>query len=256
MSASAEIRRLRYLKAMGVTAYVTRRSLPGAAVSNRLAYRSNTVNQLSPSQGSPGPGASGGHPSGTSGSEQSPRSGHLAAKALRESLRADVRQPAEEALHKAASIGKSPSSTAGKAQPEAATRFRLAAVICARRLWLEALGNEALAREQVLLISAMGRALSHPQVHEDAPLVTEFRWPLHDNAQLGLGAEEATATLQGFLYRQLEEHACVELICLGESSKSLLGSIAVPCARRYVPATRDMLRTPLLKRDSWAALQA
>ena len=79
---------------------------------------------------------------------------------------------------------------------------------------------------------------------------------MHDNVQLGLGANEAAATLQGFLYRQLEENACVELICLGESSKTLLTNLKLPCARRFVPSTLELLKNPVMKRDIWAALRA
>ncbi|WOJ93524.1 hypothetical protein R0135_17350 [Congregibacter variabilis] len=236
MSASGEIRRLRYLEAMGVPVYVTRRALPGAAVTAKCGLR--VTAKVAPLQ------------AGVSAPDTGSTS---AAQALRESLRNDAGQQSVET--RAADRRSAPAATAQNSQ-EPATRFRLAAVICGGRLWVEALGEEALASDQVLLITAMGRALTHPQASDEAPAVTEFRWPLHDNVQLGLGAEEAAATLQGFLYRQIEEHACVELICLGESSKALLTSLQLPCARRYTPSTRDMLESPALKRDVWSALLA
>ncbi|EED32404.1 conserved hypothetical protein [gamma proteobacterium NOR5-3] len=252
MSASGEINRLRYLAAMGVPVYVTRRALPGAAVTAKFALRSSALpdenaSRVSASQAAAS--ASPGHASANTGASPA------AAQALREMLRKEAGQPAVvRSAPEATSASTSTSQAQDSAEP--ATRFRLAAVICAGRLWVEALGDEALASDQVLLITAMGRALTHPDASEEPPTVTEFRWPLHDNAQLGLGADEAAATLQGFLYRQIEEHACVELICLGNSSKALLGRLAVPCARRYVPSTRDMLSNPLLKRDVWTVLLA
>lgn len=157
----------------------------------------------------------------------------------------------------ATSASTAPSTTTPtRTKGEAVTRFRLAALICAGRLWVEELGDEALAQDQVQLVSAMGRALQHPEGGAAMAVVTEFQWPLHDNAQLGLGVDEATATLEGFLHRQLDENACVELICLGDASKALLANLRVSCARRFTPSTRDMLKSPMCKRDVWAALQA
>ncbi|MFT4769039.1 MAG: hypothetical protein ACI8RN_002179 [Glaciecola sp.] len=252
MSASGEINRLRYLAAMGVPIYVTRRALPGAAVTAKYALRATAqIDVMKPS--GTAPNAAPASPTNASSTHLSPRTrtSPPAAQALRESLRKDVGQSAT-----ARSLPDTQSSSTPINRSEPVTRFRLAVVICAGRLWLEGLGDEALAQEQVLLVTAMGRALTHPDGGDDAPAVTEFRWPLHDNAQLGLGAEEAAATLQGFLYRQIEEHACVELICLGDSSKALVANLQVPCARRYAPATRDVLENPLLKRDIWTALRA
>lgn len=252
MSASEEFKRLRYLEAMGVPVYVTRRALPGAAATAKCTLRTTAkAASLQPGVATPEAGNTSVATAASTKTASRTNSSPPAAQALRDSLRSDAgRQPVERTAPERRSA-----STAKNSQAPA-TRFRLAAVICAGRLWVEALGEEALASDQVLLITAMGRALTHPKASAEAPAVTEFRWPLHDNLQLGLGADEAAATLQGFLYRQIEEHACVELICLGDSSKALLTSLQLPCARRYTPSTRDMLETPGLKRDVWSALLA
>ncbi|MDA8962036.1 hypothetical protein N9H37_01630 [Congregibacter sp.] len=254
MSASGEIKRLRYLAAMGVPVYVTRRALPGAAVTIKFALRAAAkVTAVQSAVAAPAPANSPAANASTAKASNRTKSSPPAAQALRESLRSDAGQ--QPVARNAPDRRASSTATARNSQ-EPATRFRLAAVICAGRLWVEALGDEALASDQVLLINAMGRALTHPKASDEAPAVTEFRWPLHDNAQLGLGADEAAATLQGFLYRKIEEHACVELICLGDSSKALLTSLQLPCARRYTSSTRDMLESPALKRDVWTALLA
>lgn len=251
MSASQEINRLRYLAAMGVPTYVARRPLPGAAVSAKYALRVSTR----VAEARPGSTNNMGEAGLATLARPDKRSAGspLAAQALRESLAQDTgrrKTPQTEAASDTnATVAKSAASLAQ------VPRFRLAAMIIGKRMWLEELGDEALAQDQLQLISAMSRALSHPAVDEEAVAVTEFRWPLHDNAQLGLGSEDAAATLQGFLYRQLEENACVELICLGDASKTLLMDLSVPCARRFVPSTREMLKTPLLKRDVWNTLR-
>ncbi|WOJ96425.1 hypothetical protein R0137_14395 [Congregibacter brevis] len=251
MSASQEINRLRYLAAMGVPAYVARRPLPGAAVSAKYALRIVTK-AAEARQGSVNNMGEVGAATSVKPSKRSAGT-PPAAQALRESLQQDTgrrRAPQTETVSDTSTtVARSAASLAQ------IPRFRLAAMIIGKRLWLEELGDEALAQDQLQLISAMSRALSHPAVDEDAVAVTEFRWPLHDNAQLGLGSEDAAATLQGFLYRQLEENACVELISLGDASKALLMDLSVPCARRFVPSTREMLKTPLLKREVWNTLR-
>ena len=250
MSASGELKRLRYLAAMGVPVYVTRRALPGAAVTRKLALRTPRVEN--PESEPDAAQSVGGSVVKGSANVVRSNASPQAAQALRESLQKDREQPG---VIRSALDPASPPDPAPRDSGEPATRFRLAVMVCAGRLWLEALGDEALAQEQVRLVTAMGLALTHPRRSDDAPAVSEFRWPLHDNAQLGLGAQEAAATLQGFVSRQLEQHACVELICLGDASKALLKNLQVPCARRYLVSTRAMLENPLLKRDNWATLQ-
>ncbi|EAQ96244.1 hypothetical protein [Congregibacter litoralis] len=246
MDASQEIRRLRYLQAMGVPVYVTRRVLPGAAVTSKITLKESVrMAGAAEPQEQAAPIAPITAPQKTS----SP-----AAQALREFLRQDIdrQKPAPGAATDTASARE----TKGAARQDSAPRFRLAALITKGRLWLEELGDEALAQDQLQLVAAMARALEHPVKDEAAVAVTEFRWPLHDNAQLGLSADDATAALQGFLSRQLDENACVELICLGNASRKLIADLAIPCARRAISSTRDMLENPSIKGDVWKALRA
>ncbi|WP_439102491.1 hypothetical protein [Congregibacter sp.] len=245
MSASQEIRRLRYLQAMGVPVYVSRRALPGAAVSSKYVLReSRTALVIDP----------GGEAEQRRTAKAPQTTASPAAQALRESLRQDLdrqKPPLKAASDRAGSREAKAASRQGSTP-----RFRLAAMMTKGRLWLEDLGDEALAQDQLQLISAMARALDHPVKDEANVAVTEFRWPLHENAQLGLSSDDATAALQGFLSRQLEENACVELICLGDACKTLLKDLAIPCARRTIPSSRDMLKHPSTKRDAWKALRA
>lgn len=135
-------------------------------------------------------------------------------------------------------------------------RFRLAVLVCAGRLWVEDLGEEALATDQLSLVAAMGRALTHPELDAASPRSAQFVWPLHDNQQLDLGAEEAAASLGGFLRRQLDENACVELVCMGEAAAKRLHSLPLPCAKRIVASTREVLSKPNLKAALWRELRA
>lgn len=246
MDTSQEIRRLRYLEAMGVPVYVTRRALPGAAVTSKIRLKESVrmAGAAEPHERA-APAASKTAPQKTS----SP-----AAQALRESLRQDIDR--QKSAPRAATDTASAREKKGARRQDAAPRFRLAALITKGRLWLEELGDEALAQDQLQLVAAMARALDHPVKDDAAVAVTEFRWPLHDNAQLGLSADDATAALQGFLSRQLDENACVELICLGDASRTLIADLAIPCARRAISSTRDMLENPSIKGDVWKALRA
>lgn len=126
----------------------------------------------------------------------------------------------------------------------------------AQRLWLEDLGDQALATDQLKLVAAIGRALAHPEVDHSAPRVAQFDWPLHDNQQLGLGADEASASLEGYLRRQLDDHQCVELICLGDAAAQRVRSLQLPCAKREIRSSKEMLDEPQLKRDVWRELRS
>jgi hypothetical protein len=250
MEASAELRRLRYLAAMGVPVYVTRRALPAAAVTRKLVLKPGATAVPPVAQTLPTP----------TRVEKRVASAPPQAAALRESLREVSPRTAPESAAR-----RSGRETLTQGSPETAprpgvaanaVRFRLAALVCAERLWLEELGDEALAQEQLQLVAGIGYALMHPRPFEDAVTVTEFQWPMHDNLQLDLGPEEARASLQGFLQRQLDDHACVELICLGNAAADLLKGMRLPCAQRRLPASREVLGNPSIKRDLWQALRS
>jgi hypothetical protein len=132
--------------------------------------------------------------------------------------------------------------------------FSLAVVIAGGRLWVEDLAGSPLAREQVELIGAMAGALHHPRTLGERPLVTQFDWPLHSNAQLDLGPDEAAVSLASFLDRQAGERDCVALVCLGEAAAKRLAGLELACATLTLPATRDLLADPRRKREAWERL--
>ncbi|MEM9313555.1 MAG: hypothetical protein AAGA95_02925 [Pseudomonadota bacterium] len=227
---------------MGIVPLVSRRQLAGAAPSTRLRLRtppespsatpmplnepSNTVHD--PSR--PGP------------------QGSPAADALRGALAptpAPAAKPAAEL-----------SSSEPKTSAASATRFSLAVVAIGNRLWVEQLLEGVFAREQLELIGAMAAALIHPERHPERPELTQFDWPLHGNLQLDLGPEEAAASLASFINRQAEARGSVEIVALGATAAERLRALPLTCAQRALPATREMLEQPLLKRDAWTRLRA
>jgi hypothetical protein len=254
MNGAREIRRLRYLQAMGLPVFVAHRPLPGAAPTRKLLLK-NPPAAAARAASAPEPGAA------TRGRAQSVATGSATATqksapttaatdraaALRESLQAAPQAKVPAPV---------PQRPAGPrpAQPQT-QRFSLAAMLCADRLWLEELEDALLAQDQVQLVGALARALLHPEPLAKKPVVTQFDWPLHGNQQLDLGPDEAAASLQGFLLRQLEENRCVELVCLGEAAAERLRGLRLPCALRRLPSSRDVLENPHRKRELWAALR-
>ncbi len=242
-AASRELARLRYLAAMGYSAYVTRRELPGALPTVKLALRqacSVTAN------GNPAPETAAG------GVSRAPESLRVLLDENNGRATAAVRAtpPSRQARPEARDADQP--RKAG--EPGGALRFRLAALVCADRLWLEDLGDGVLAVEQRELVASIGRALKHPGDCEE-PRVLQFDWPMHDNDQLELNGDEAMASLQGFLSRQLDDHRCVELICLGDAAWNRIRGLGLPCASRRIPSTLEVLQQPSLKREIWKELQ-
>lgn len=248
MSAVAELRRLRYLAALGVTPLVSRAPLPGAAPSRKLALRerlSLSEELCGELSGEPRPQL-----------HREPQEKPQQPQESRQSPLRDAAPPSPRVLRDAtlATARPAPGGQGETADPRA-TRFRLAVIVCARRLWLEDLGDEALATEQLQLVVAIARALEHGAGEAAEPAVTQFDWPLHDNRQLDLGADEAAAALSSFLGRRLHERACVELMCLGQAAAERVAPLALSCPVRHLPATKALLRAPLRKRELWRELR-
>jgi hypothetical protein len=227
MNPERELRRVRCLQAMGLVVHVSRRALPGAATTQRLALK----------RGGPSPAAR---------TAVDPRS------ALRASLSGTP--PAGEAgPHPQGAAGVAIAT--GQAAPEAAERFSVAAVISGGRLWIEDLGTEALSMEQVQLMVAVGRALSHPECDRSAPRVAQFDWPMHDNPQLDLGPGEARAALHSFLLRQLQEQGCEALMCVGPAAAARIDEADFPVPVQCLPDSRALLEDPAGKRRLWSQLR-
>ena len=142
MTAAREIRRLRYLEALGIVPLVSRRSLPGAAPTRKLRLRAGAAAQKSEAP------AAVAHPAADAAGDLR-RSFADGTPQRRASARAEITEGA-------AAVGKPPVSPA--------ERFSLAVFHAGPDLWIEELADPVLAREQVELVAAMARALAHPQV--------------------------------------------------------------------------------------------
>jgi len=219
MLEASELRRLAYLQAMGVDSYVSRESLPAAAVSRRLRVVTEALAPALPIASSPIPDIV--------------------------DLDLDVRrgrqaEPAQQSL------------AAVKGVREPLEPFTIAAIIAGGWLWLEELPRVALASDQVQLISAMVRALGLPQTQ---PAVAQFDWPIHTNQQFDLGADAASSGLQGFVQRQLTDFAITTVVLLGDECQQRLPTqLAIAERLLNTVSTRSMIGEPMLKRQAWRDL--
>lgn len=245
MDAAAELRRLRYLSSMGVQPFVSKRDLPGAAPSQRMAMR---VGSQTPSVG---------------GDELSlANKVHSKTKvtvpsSLRQTLSQSRSTPSRTSEPVQGTVqGKAAASAGARVQSEGRERFSLVAIVVGSRLWVEEIAEGLLAQEQLALVVAIDRALRHPSTELGAPSHTVFSWPIHGNSQLDLGSEEAAASLGGYLRRQLDDNACVELICLGATCAERLQTLRLPVAQRTLPSTLELLEQPSKKRDLWKQLRS
>lgn len=224
-----------YLAALGVESYVSRSQLPGAAVSRRLVAVPATGDRKS----DPRPGTH--------------NEGRLAPV---------VTSPRERPTPQAREEGRSVSPVgAGRVTPGVADRcrFTLVAIVAGGFLWLEELQDAPLAREQLLLVRAMARAMGTPGVSDPEPPadVGQFTWPIHYNTQFDQGEEAARAALGSFLSRKLEQHHCRGMIVLGDRCAQRIPMRELPpLARGTLPTTLAMLSDPRLKKAAWDVLAA
>ncbi|NND66783.1 MAG: hypothetical protein HKN19_04265, partial [Halioglobus sp.] len=148
-----ELRRLAYLDAMGVNAFISRRQLPGAAHTRRLALA-------------------------VQGMHSSP----AAAPPMDRVAQPEPDAPPRRKAQPAPVAARRPAAGSGVA-PEHLT---LATVLAGQWLWLEDIGGDPLAQEQVWLIQCMARALAVAGStavpgaglpESAAPDVALFQWP-------------------------------------------------------------------------------
>lgn len=224
-----ELKRLAYLDAMGVDAFISRAQLPGAAPTRRLVLpvqvATSTVVEAAPVA-----------PAGLPDFDVPER---------------PVKAPAPAARVRASAAG-----------PE---HFTLATVLAGQWLWLEDIGGNPLGKEQVWLIQCMARALAVagssatpgeglPQ--GAAPDVALFQWPIHTNDQFDLGPESAQVSASSFVARRLEQSRCLGLVCLGGGSESRLAAEQFNVPVVATRSTVEILADPSLKPIVWQQLAA
>jgi len=232
-----ELKRMTYLEALGIDSYVSRRQLPGAALTRRLA--------MVPSR----PVAPAGKTE-VKGAPPIPTLEEVSSPAGSRRARIDSAEPS------------SPAQQAASHQESSVPRFSLTAIVAGNWLWLEELGDMPLTTEQVRLVQSMARAMSLSLGQGESvaaaggrPEVTQFDWPIHTNHQLDLGEEAARAGVAGFVGRKLEQYGCGGLVLLGQSCAR-----HVPVQEMKIPvvstaSSAEILAGPALKPQVWQDLR-
>ena len=223
MSPMNVLRHTIYLQAMGVDTYVSRRQLPGAATTQRLA--------IVPSSPVPLPATA-----------------------------TPVQMPRIEPASIAAPVV--PAGAAPREGRLSPLRFSLAVITCGGWLWLEELEGEVFSAEQLHLVQAMARAMGRLAAGEagddgePAAQATQFDWPIHNNLQLDQSEDAARSSLAAFIQRRLGQSGCRGLILLGPSSAQRVPVDQLD-DRRYqrIASTAAMLLDPLLKKQAWRDLR-
>lgn len=240
-TAATELRRMDYLQAMGIQTYVSRKQLPGAGATQRLAL------VLGPA---------------TADSANSPEP--VAPKSKSRPQLPTIDGLEKRTITAAQVTTQVTNSTTAAPPPMAVDRFSLAIIIAGGVLWLEELSGPLLARDQVQLVQAMSRALLSHGIGSapasgsgNAADVSQFDWPIHTNAQLDLGHEAACASVTGFVRRKLEQHGCLSSVVLGENCLQRFVMSDLGIEYRVTSATSaGMLLQPQLKKQVWQELLA
>jgi hypothetical protein len=266
-----ELRRMAYLDALGIDSYVSRRQLPGAAVTRRLAIRATSLTSGSAVQVSaPGQDAGVTQAAVVSG-EARPMSSLVEPRARARVDSTHVPRPRDT-------------------QHPAVPRFSLVTLVAGDWLWLEELAGMPLATEQVHLVQSMASALNNERARRDAgrasassgaprpdvarpdvarpdvarpgavrpgaarPEVMQFDWPIHANRQLDQGEEAARAGVAGFLARRLEQHGSRGVVLLGQAGAARVPTRELGVITVCTASTAEMLGNPVLKRQAWRDL--
>lgn len=247
------IRKMAYLEAMGIDAYVSRSQLVGAAPTRRLSVvnlqEAHSPLTDSAARHQAAPAAQGGPASGATQLLDALRSS--APKPLKSPSRSLEPQDAQQSTPTITSV----------------PRFSLAVISSGNWLWLELLGEIPLMSEQVWLIESMATALrvanDKSSVAAGTPIqksmkakVMQFDWPMHNNPQLDGGAEAAIASLGGFLERQQSEHQAQGVVLLGTDAADWVSSNSSSAPVIVTHSTAEMLAAPLLKQQVWRHLRS
>ncbi|MEH6569211.1 MAG: hypothetical protein V7709_09055 [Halioglobus sp.] len=223
-----ELKRRAYLDAMGIATYVSRGPLPGAATTTKLAIARRSMPQLD------------------SGSFPQPL------QSLTDT--AAARMPSVDFPKQAGA--ERPEVVVQKIQDRVnvpTVEFGVTAFVTGRWLWLEELPrNEALMRDQVILVQSMARAMGWGSGKPD---ISTFNWPIHNSSQLEQGEAAARAALGGFISRKLDTLQGRGLVLLGDNARHWVPReqfAASVCIATI--STADMLRDSLLKKQAWRDL--
>ncbi|MEO0435392.1 MAG: hypothetical protein AAF098_00635 [Pseudomonadota bacterium] len=250
MQIERELRRVHYLQAMGITVLASRKPMPGAAPTSKIARRGGALETRAEAEG----------PQHSQRSDQAAATDKAQAPnfdRLRGALSIDREARTGLSEQRSLSVRTAGESSPARQTSERATNsFSIAAFLGAGRLWLELLPEQLIQQEQQALVCSMALALSHPAVDTVELKTQQFDWPMHRNQQLDSGEQEAAQALTGFIFRLHEESRCSALLCLGTATEQRLLPLDLPVPMRTLPSTRAILDNPHLKREAWAVLRA
>lgn len=227
-----DLRRTAYLEKLGIDSYISRRQLPGAAPTRRLALRRADEPASMPVAALPAVDAT--------------------APAAARLPQLDLSQPTRRSAQPASAPPRPVQNR------DAVIRFSLSAIVAGPFMWLESLGDMPLAAEQVSLIRSMAHAVALAQgggsAVEQTPLVERFDWPLHQNKQFDQSAEAAQVGLAAFLQRRLQQRVCSGLVLLGDDAARWVDPAGLQLTVVQTLATTHMLRDPSCKAQVWRDL--
>lgn len=263
-----EARRQAYLQVLGVTSWVPRQPLSGAARGRRPLMASAPLEQapglgepVKPSQPAPVVQPSElAVPRNESGAEAA----RLAILAPRQGARVGSASAAP-----AVKVTQPPEPVevqdqASQSCPSFAVQLWLAGP-CALLLEVPAQGLGARSPGARLLADIL-RAVQLPA---PARFIADFKWPLTRNAQLDQSEMAAHQALQAFVQGRLEQHSLVSLGSFGQYAgllaKASLTEVSVAIGREealdglppawFAPGLDELLQSPAGKADLWALLQ-
>ena len=225
-----EALRMAYLQAMDIDCLVSRRDLPGAKPSQRLAL----VRRREPA---------------------APVAPPEPAQALRAGI-----VPPELPVKPAAAPAPAPG--AGREQQPAPNDpatdlpiFSLAVTAAGACLWLDQVPpGRSTGSDYLQLIEAICLALELPAGPADVSL---FHFPMTDLPQVGRDLAAARDALQGYLERRLEQLKPRAIVLLGDMEEPWFNRHCLgTCPVVTTVSAWQMLRQPNLKRVAWTDLQA
>lgn len=129
--------------------------------------------------------------------------------------------------------------------------FQLLLATAGRWLWVEALPDGLVRREQLQLIQAMARALDGPAVKVAH---RQFDWPMADHPHLPRDLESARQSVHGQIQRLAREANATGLVVLGGEAQRYLTELPGLLSLN-IPATVAMLDDPGCKRQAWQILK-
>ena len=129
--------------------------------------------------------------------------------------------------------------------------FSLLMATAGRWLWLEALEDALIRKEQLQLIQAMARAL------DDRSVVLnhrQFDWPMSNHPHLPKDIESARQSVAGQVQRLAQESKAVGGVVLGADTAEYVTAVS-GLERLELPSSIEMLREPALKVQAWEAMK-